>query len=209
LWLDNTISALVTNNYFHDNYGTDGSSSADHMDGVICWGCQGTVIEFNTLVNSGTIYGKEDANQGTTVQNNYIDVSMYTASSTAAGIQDFTGAPTAGLTQTTIFRYNVILSSGWGIRGATLSNAYGWTTPVEFYNNTIVLNTNASTPYPAAWMTSKGSANVKFYNNLYAGAADASGYKAFRLNPAIPSSLDDIQGQRECEVLQQLVCRRC
>jgi hypothetical protein len=190
LWLDNTISALVTNNYFHDNRGTDGSSSMDHMDGVICWGCRGTVIQFNTLVNSGTIYGKEDANQGTTVQNNYIDVSMYTASSTAAGIQDFTGAPTGSLTQTTIFRYNVVLSSGWGIRGATLSNNYGWTTPVEIYNNTFVLTTAAVTPYPTAWVTSQGSANLKFYNNLYTGAADASGYKSFRTNPGAPSVWD-------------------
>jgi hypothetical protein len=31
---------------------------------------------------------------------------------------------------------------------------------------------------------------VKFYNNLYAGAADASGYKAFRLNPGGPAVWD-------------------
>jgi hypothetical protein len=114
---------------------------------------------------------------------------MYTSLGSASGIQDFTGANTSALTQTTNIRHNIILSSGWGIRGATLSYDFGWTTPVNIYNNTIVLKPTAP-PYSAAWVTSQSSRNVKFYNNIYAGAADGSGYKAFHLNSAGPAIWD-------------------
>jgi len=188
LWLDNTIGAVVTNNYFHDNYAFS-TTSMDHLNAVILWECQGTTIQYNTAVNAGNIYGKEVGNQGSTVQYNYVDASMYTARGTASGIEDFTGANTSGLTQTTTIRNNIVISSGWGIQGATLSYNYGWTTPVNIYNNTIVLKPTAS-PYPAAWVTSQSSRNIKFYNNIYAGAADGSGYKAFHLNPDGPSVWD-------------------
>jgi hypothetical protein len=188
LWLDYTVGALVTNNYFYSNYGFS-TGDMGHLNGVICWGCQGTVIQFNTLVNAGNIYGKEIANQGNTVQYNYIDASMYTATGSSSGIEDFTGANTSGLTQTTNINNNIILSGGWGLQGATLSYAYGWTTPVNIYNNTIVLSTSAG-PYPAAWVTSQASRNINFYNNIYTGAPDGSGYKSLHLNAAGPAIWD-------------------
>ncbi len=188
LWIDYTLGAVVSNNYFHDNRGFS-SQSADHLNGVITWGCQGTIIQYNTLVNSGNIYGKEIANQGNTVRYNFVDVSMYTATGTSAGVEDFTGANTGGLTQTTNIYNNIFVSGGFGIRGATLSYNYGWTTPVNIYNNTIVLSKTAG-PYPAAWVTSQVSRNVKFYNNVYAGASDGSGYKSFHLNAAGPAIWD-------------------
>lgn len=188
LWLDYTVGALVTNNYFHDNYGFS-KTDMGHLNGVICWGCQGTVIQFNTLVNAGNIYGKEIANQGNTVQYNYVDATMYSTTGSSSGIEDFTGANTSGLTQTTNINNNIVLSSAWGIQGATLSYSYGWTTPVNIYNNTIVLSKGAG-PYPAAWITSEASRNVKFYNNIYAGAPDGSGYKSFHLNATGPAVWD-------------------
>ena len=45
-------------------------------------------------------------------------------------------------------------------------------------------------PYPAAWITSEASRNVKFYNNIYAGAPDGSGYKSFHLNATGPAVWD-------------------
>jgi hypothetical protein len=188
LWLDYTVGALVTNNYFHDNYGFN-KTDMGHLNGVICWGCQGTTVQFNTLINAGNIYGKEVANQGNTVQYNYVDASMYTTTGSSSGIEDWTGANTGGLTQTTNINNNIIKSSAWGIQGATLSYSYGWTTPVNIYNNTIILSKGAG-PYPAAWVTSQSSRNVRFYNNIYAGVADGSGYKSFHLNAKGPAVWD-------------------
>jgi hypothetical protein len=190
LWLDYTVGALATNNYFYDNTGF-ASGDMGHLNAIICWGCQGSIIQFNTCINAGNIYGKEINNQGNTIAYNYVDTSMYTAVGSASGVQDFVGGGSPGtLTQTTSIHHNIMLSSAWGIENATLSNSYGWQTPVNIYNNTIILNKNGVGPYPAAWVTSVKSRNVQFYNNIYSGAADGSGYKAYRLNAGGPSIWD-------------------
>lgn len=189
LWIDYTAGAVVTNNYFYNNAGF-GPGSADHLNGIICWGCQGSQISFNTLINSGNIYGKEIANQGNNIFNNYVDCSMYTAQSTANGIQDFTGANTSGLTQTTTIHHNIFLSSGFGLGGATLSQNNGWTTPVKFYNNTIVMvQIGGLMVESAVWMYSQITRNVTFYNNILAGVMSGD-YGAIRFNPNGPTLWD-------------------
>ena len=76
-----------------------------------------------------------------------------------------------------------MLSTNEGIGSSTLSQGYGFTTPANIYNNTIVMNSNGSgTPYPAAWIVSQTANNINFYNNVYTGAADASGYGTFVTN---------------------------
>jgi hypothetical protein len=189
LWLDGTVGAVVNNNYFHGNSGF-APGSGDHLAAIICWACSGTAIQFNTVVNSGTLWGKEVGNQGTTIQYNYIDVSMYTAQSTAFAIQDFTGANASGLTQTTYIRNNILISSCFGIEGATLSQNYGWTTPIYVYNNTIVMVQNgAQAVEAAAWMYSQITRNVRFYNNILTGAV-SNDYRMLRLNANGPVTWD-------------------
>jgi hypothetical protein len=189
LWLDYTIGAVVQNNYFLNNIGFN-AGNADHLAGIICWGCQGSQISFNSMVNAGYIWGKENANQGNNVFNNYVDCSMYNAQSSANGIQDFTGANTSGLTQTTNIHHNILLSSGFGLGYATLSQNYGWTTPVNFYNNTIIMVQAGNLIVEAAvWMYSQISRNVKFYNNLLTGVM-SSDYGGIRFSPNGPAVWD-------------------
>jgi hypothetical protein len=188
LWIDCTANALVTNNKFLNNVGHQ-AGGADHLNAIIIWGSAnnfnttGTVITNNTIINAGNIYGKEVAIQGTTVAYNYVDMSMYTGGGVNAGAQDFTGANQSGLTRTTNIHHNILLSTNEGIGSSTLSQGYGFTTPANIYNNTIVMNSNGSgTPYPAAWIVSQTANNINFYNNVYTGAADASGYGTFVTN---------------------------
>jgi hypothetical protein len=114
---------------------------------------------------------------------------MYTVEVSAYGIEDFTGANTAGLTQATNIHHNVVLSSGFGIGRPTLADSYGFTTPFNVYNNTIVLN---GTVCPALWMTAEpaGQGPLNVYDNIYTGAFDGSGYKSFLTDAKAPSIWD-------------------
>ena len=204
LWVDGTINCMtVQNNYFHGTlgwhyYNGGGEMSGDHLNAIICWGFgatnSGAVIQNNTCVNAGNIYGKEGGVEGTTVRNNYIDVSMYTSNS--VGIQDFTGANISGLTGTTSFSNNVILVSGAGaaLGWPTLSNSYGFTTPVLIYNNTIIC-TGTVGPV-VAWATCgpAGAGALKCYNNIYATISGATGswngFGNYYINPSAPAVWD-------------------
>jgi hypothetical protein len=197
VWIDGCVGAIVSNNYIHDNIGPSGSLSEDHLNAIIVWGksspiTSGTVIQYNTCVNSGSIYGKEDGVQGTTIQNNYVDCSTYTGTSTAYGIQDFTGYSTGGLTQTTIIRHNIVLAPFLPVGGrSTLSDSGGFSTPVQVYNNTVVQNSNAGGQICGFWMNCLpgGAGGLKFYNNIISGSP--GGFNGvFRLNPGGPAVWD-------------------
>jgi hypothetical protein len=168
--LNNCLGAEIYNCSIHDNVGHT-SGSADHLSGVIVWLSRGTWIHQTTCVNTGYgVYGKETVNQGTTVERCYLDISSLT--SDQGQIYDFAGAPTAGLTDTSIFRNNILVSYA----GANLRDnldAGGWTTNCEFYNNTIVGNIiGAGLSFFA---DSANNRSLKFYNNLHKGTAGGYG----------------------------------
>jgi hypothetical protein len=184
--LMNLTGALVHNNYIHDNTGTT-VGSADHLNGILMWESVGTTIEYNTVVNSGNIYGKEIKNQGSTVRYNYVDASMFSTQSTANGIQDFTGSPTSGLTMATSIHHNIVLSTGFGLQlYGTLSNSNGWSTPCSVYNNTVVMVQASNGPPPyvesAAYAYSQVSKMLSVYNNIWTGVPSVD-YKMLALNP--------------------------
>jgi hypothetical protein len=205
IWIDCTSGTVVTNNWIHDNVGWS-SGAGDHLSAIIVWGSfavgsyttSGTVIQYNTCVNAGNIYGKEKYIEATNVQNNYIDASMFSENS--AGIQDFTGAPVSGLTRTTVIRNNVILLQGntagenVAFGGPTLSNSYGWTTPLQVYNNTVIVTAGSAGP-TVAWLTGSGGATdaVQYYNNIYVNYGSGgswNGFGNFYVNPAAPQIWD-------------------
>jgi hypothetical protein len=97
---------------------------------------------------------------------------------------------TAGLTQTTNIHHNIMLSTGFGLGYPGLSQNYGWTTPVNFYNNTIIMNSGAGIVEAAVWLASEGvSANIKYYNNLLTGAISGD-YRMIVMDPLGPSVWD-------------------
>jgi hypothetical protein len=199
VWIDGCTGAVVSNNYLHDNLGQGGTSSADHLNAIIFWTCIDCTAQYNTCVASGSIYGKEVANQGSIIQYNYVDASMYTLNSTA--IQDFTGANTAGLTHTTIIRNNILITQGGTAGGGcaigwpTLSNNYGYSTPVKVYNNTIICTGNSGPV--VVWATEQaggsGMQAFQWFNNIYVrGNATGSwnGFGNFYTNPGAPQVWD-------------------
>ena len=201
LWIDGTIGALITNNWFHDTTGHT-ANSEDHLNAITVWGptqgpattTQGTVITYNTVVNAGSVFGKEGGIQGSTIAYNYIDVSAYTVAG-GYGIEDFTGANTTGMTQTTTINNNIILMGNCvAIGQPTLSNSAGWSTPLTVYNNTII---GAIAAPVAAWVTevagSSGNGQLSWYNNIYDSGGHSGSfdnYGNYYLNPAGPKLWD-------------------
>jgi hypothetical protein len=201
LWTDGGTNYMtISNNWFHDSVGHT-ANSGDHLDGIIIWGFGapniGTIIQYNTCVNAGNIYGKEGGVSGTIIQNNYLDCSSLSVQ--GYGYMDFTGngQNVAGLTATTIFRNNILIMSGnaTAFGGSTLSlTTESWMTPVKCYNNTVIA-TN-STPAGLIWGTvNSGSAGVgklQYYNNIYSGPAGSSwnNYGALLTSPNAPQVWD-------------------
>jgi hypothetical protein len=200
LWIDGTIGAIVTNNWFHDTTGHT-ANSEDHLNAITVWGptqgpattTQGTVITYNTVVNAGSVFGKEGKIQGSTIAYNYIDVSGYTVG--GYGIEDFTGATTSGMTQTTTINNNIILMGNCvAIGQPTLENTSGWSTPLTVYNNTII---GAVAAPVVGWVTevggSAGIGQVSWYNNIYDSGGHSGSfdnYGNYYLNPAGPKLWD-------------------
>lgn len=204
-WLDHNTNAITySNNWHHDNYGPHGTSNTngDHFNAIQVWGfggiCTGTLVQYNTCVNSGNIYGKEGGIQGSIIQNNYVDMSMFTAEN-SVGIQDFTGngQSTSGLTVGSVIRNNICIVYGgtpasWDTLGgiSTLSSdSVGWMTPCQIYNNTIV-NTSTSGALFGITQVNLGSAGVgaiQFYNNILyyprGGSGSLNGVGNYRTNP--------------------------
>jgi len=204
IWLDGTATVgaggtgnyVITNNYFHNNIGVQ-SGGEQHLCSIFIFNCANVQITYNTGVNSGTLaWGKDSANQGTTVAYNYVDTTALTASGVLYGFSDFTGAynGTTGLTLTSNFHHNIVVTSngwGFGLRGAAVNEA--WQTPVNIYNNTVVMTGN---PYPAIWANTQAGdpTSVKIYNNIITGSADGSGYKHI-LTGAHALSVCDYNGE--------------
>ena len=205
IWIDTTVGANIVNNWLHDNIGPRGSGNADHLNGILVFGSyasgtltnSGILIEKNTVVNTGAIYGKEKYIQGSTIRYNYLDTSNLT---NAGGLQDWMGGNSSTtLSGTTYFHNNIVIfddtNSEGGLIGApTSGNNFGWTTPIEAYNNTFVVKSGGVPT--AAWLTGvNGAAGaIKFYNNIYvnqsASGSDNLGFGVVSTNPSAPAVWD-------------------
>lgn len=169
----NTDGALITNNYIHDMVSWV-ANSADHLSSILMWFCKNTVVEYNTLVEAGNIYGKEAGTQGTTARYNYIKITSFTAGG-SSGMGDLTGAATGGLTLASSIHHNIIVANSGGMNlASTLGGSTdGWTTNLSAYNNTIVvvdnLTSNLIQQHFTAWYNSSNQNKLSFYNNLITG----------------------------------------
>jgi hypothetical protein len=172
LWMDGCSNWLVTNNLFYNNAPWTAGSN-DHLNAINAGYCQNGTIQYNTVINAGNIYGKSfgsgttgTGDEGTILQYNYQDTSMYTIES--YGLQDFTGYPASGLTATTTFRNNIVLATLNGISGysATSNWPHGFTTPVKVYNNTLVMSGGTA----AIQIGMSNSSSMTIYNNICTGS---------------------------------------
>jgi len=171
LWMDGCSNWMVTNNLFL-NSAPWVPGSCDHFNAILVGYCQNGTIQYNTIINAGNVYGKSFGSgttgigdEGNVLQYNYLDTSMYTVST--SGLSDFTGYPAPGLTQTTIFRNNVVLATIDAIGGYSVTSNWptGFTTPVQAYNNTLI---NSGTG-PTVRIGMSNSSAVTIYNNIITG----------------------------------------
>jgi hypothetical protein len=159
------INTLVTNNYFHDNYGWTDSS---HFSAIYQWGLAGgptagSAITYNTFVNTGNVHGKEATMYDTTVAYNYIDMTNKTPSGGyTQGIFGF-GQGSGKLSS---FHHNIIISDCYiDLTNDTGSNA--WTYPCAIYNNTFAQCRSSSNVGVRWWEAASGTRLLSFYNNLF------------------------------------------
>jgi hypothetical protein len=185
LWLDGLRGGgpyVATNNYFHDNHGQN-LLGEEHLVAIQVWQSWGVQITFNTVVTSGSFHGKVDNIQGSTIAYNYIDNSKFTATGGSRCLEDWTGAASSGLTQTTNIHHNVFIWGGWGIATTGTLSYQPWTTPLNIYNNTLIAVNGG--PYPSIWAagSAANARQIQVYNNITTGTGDGSGYKTFRTSP--------------------------
>ena len=209
VWMDgyiDTSPVIVQNNYFHDNLSSV-VNSADHLEAVFSFGkagagsapAQGIIVQNNTVIRSGGVwYGKIDNIERSTVQYNYCDASGYTSIATIGAIYDGSGnleaagsLPNPPETGTNLYHHNVLLTSGMhGIGRNAVNENLGYTTPMQVYNNTIVMGASGS--QVAFWVNGMSTApgGLKAYNNVYTGSADGQGNGCFVTTPQFPAVID-------------------
>lgn len=215
IWMDGTATVgaggtgnyQITNNYFHDNnvVGMGSSSTVpQHLCSIFLFNCANVQITYNTCINAGSFaWGKDKVNQGTICAYNYTDNTGTTwpngVQNSGYGFSDFTGTfsggtnqITTGLSLTSKFYNNIVVTNSWGfgLRGAAENEA--WITPVQVYNNTIIqIGGAGATPDPLIWLNMYPTFNgeAEFYNNILTGPA-ASDYKTFVTSGPACSILD-------------------
>jgi hypothetical protein len=176
-----TNGLVIQNCYFHDGVGPKGTTSDDHFSGTLFWHTAGTVIQNNTLILAGSFFAKNGGNQGADISYNYVLPRKVQGGIT---IMDWTGVqnPEVSITQPNNIHHNVLLGEQgcWFIPTLQPSYySYGLTAPLNFYNNTLVIDPPAGgyTDIPSygshfqAW-TQASAPLVSFYNNLLAGSTN-------------------------------------
>ena len=135
------VGNLVNNNYFHNNTGYSANSS-DHFSAWIVWFNVGGTFQYNTLISSGNMYGKEIGNYGNTIQYNYVDSSNQILDGYIdAGITDYGDNRDVNHGVSQSWHHNVIKASkGIDFR----QDASGPTSnTINVYNNTLIINASA------------------------------------------------------------------
>lgn len=152
------LATHIDNNYCHDNIGRV-LNSADHWSAFLLWHMTDVLIERNTLINSGSIYHKEDYQQGAEIRFNFVDAASMPD---CPGLEDFAGSPgdTVG---TTSVHHNVFVNARYNNMRPTLTTD-GFYSNFEFYNNVIVAASQASIGYGLLVRVAAGKG--KIYNNI-------------------------------------------
>ena len=167
LELAGAVGALVQNNYFHNNTGYSANSS-DHFTAWLCWFTESSVWEYNTLVASGTMYGKEIGNFGNEIRFNYVDASMMTnGGPEIAGIADYCDNRLIhhGVSQS--WHHNVIKSAKGIDCRPGLGTGY-INDVLNIYNNTLIVN-NSGQSEGIIGRVSPGY--LRCFNNIVVSAA--------------------------------------
>lgn len=176
------VDFLLQNNYIHDNEGwTDNS----HFTAIIHWGLSstgthGTQILYNTIVNSGCIYGKEATQWNATIAYNYIDMTDMTPGGSGGLIAPITGFECDsgnGVGSTMLIHHNILVSYAGNadtdpiFLGGTWINLYTndgqeyWDYPVYIYNNTMVATSDLNGCGILWFEETAGSKLLTYYNN--------------------------------------------
>lgn len=179
----------VANNFIHDNFGPGVTGDATHFSAIYVWGLAGLnfptidgLFEYNTIVNSGSIHGKNGNIAGTTIRFNYIDASQQTpAGGYQMCLQGFEGAGGAAGTagKITAIYGNILIAGANGLIADLTAeeNDFGYQDELDFYSNTLIQTANTTVLGVRFWTDTGGARKVRFYNNLFSGGgAGGSAY---------------------------------
>jgi hypothetical protein len=160
LELNRCTGHIVQNNYFHDNIGEIAGSN-DHFSAVLQWQSNQGLYEYNTVVNSGALYGKEGDQWGHTFRFNHIDNSAID-DDVSQGLFDWAGDSTDHGVATSV-HHNVIVAGQVCTLIETLDETGYFPNGIECYNNTFVIKPSAASRGPV-FRAAAGLMSV--YNNI-------------------------------------------
>lgn len=180
--LNSMNGALFQNSYWHNAVGggstRGGAKSGDHFNATYVWGSSGVTYDSCTVIDQNGFHAKENNNQGTLIKNCLIDCTGWTG---AYWFQDGSGVTVSGITlsQTTIIRNSVMIGGSNGAdMEAELGNG-GWTTPMQFFNCTLIMN---GTDEGVRAMCQSGSSRLfSLYNCIVQWAGGVPGYGNFSI----------------------------
>lgn len=173
------VGALIQNNYFHDNIGYR-LNSADHFSGWLCWFTSGSLWQYNTLISTGGMYGKEHGNFANEIRYNYVDSSTFSGGSgDNGGIADYCDDSLThhGVSQS--WHHNVIKSID-GVDGRSTSSGY-FNDVLSIFNNTLIISNSGQSD----GFIGKSSPNYppNIYNNIvYSSATGDHALACWNLN---------------------------
>jgi hypothetical protein len=185
LELNRCTGHIVQNNYFHDNIGEIAGNN-DHFSAVLQWQSNQGLYEFNTVVNSGALYGKEDDQWGHTFRYNYIDNSALD-DDVSQGLFDWAGNSTDHGVGTSV-HHNVIIAGQVCTLIETLDESGYFPNGIDFYNNTCVIKPSAASRGP---LFRAAAGTMKFYNNIVVDqSTGGSDHAAVAVNVNGPGVMD-------------------
>lgn len=183
LEISNQRAFTASNNYFHDNIG-ESATSNDHHSAILAWKCKDSVFEYNTVIRSGSVFGKAEGHSGNVFRYNYLELSHINDNTPA--LQDWNGdnsPPDGSGTGSADVIHNNILK---GASGADLRNSYYGSQftrhRVRFFNNTVHMIAQGNTTFGLAVRT--GSGGLDHYGNIYFNQTTAGdqGFVAINVN---------------------------
>lgn len=160
LELNRCTGHKVQNNYFHDNVGEIAGSN-DHFSAVLQWESNQGLYEYNTVVNSGALYGKEGDQWGHTFRFNHIDNSAID-DDVSQGLFDWAGNSTDHGVATVVHN-NVIVAGQVCTLIETLDESGYFPNGIQCYNNTFVIKASVASRGP---VFRAATGLMECYNNI-------------------------------------------
>lgn len=180
-----TNGLQLINNYCHSNSANLSSKNGDHYSSTLQWFGQNSLLEYNSCIDSGGLYGKEHGNFGSILRYNYVDCTGWT---NTIGIQDWGDDDNTSDGVATLIHHNVLVNTGKGIDLRASLGASPFADSLKVYSNTVLVNSSGQS------LGICGHVNaglLEHYNNIiYSSASGGSDLDMICFNTSADGIID-------------------